>query len=284
MDGRGGCCIVRNATGAYDMSTMERIMLRFRPIAPKPSVARTTASEGSSSESGEAFYKTGRARRKYVKQNSTTEKRRIRRKKTVSSPENNHPVPVTLPLLPETPDPKESPARDLTLAAENKNMPRRQWLSFENHNKVVEEEPNIRYGAVDPVTVRLSYYSSATVECVMDAWVEGEGLGSTDEEKRMKMSVDTCPGFISDGYGRVTWTNGAYREMMGEGGVALLMKVSGVALFPSFTCRVRVVQFECGSGRERNALTLPCDVWRMDFGGFAWRLDVKAALSLRLGC
>ncbi|CAL5198140.1 unnamed protein product [Lathyrus oleraceus] len=282
MDGRGGCCIVRNATGAYDMSTMERIMLRFRPIAPKPSVARTTASEGSSSESGDAFHKTARARRKYVKQNSTTEKRRIRRKKTVSSTENNHPVPVTLPLLPETPDPKESPVRDLTLTAENKNMPLCQWLSFENHSKIVEEKPYVWYGAMDPVTK--SYYSSVTVECVMDAWVEGEGLGSTDEERRMNMSVDTCPGFISDGYGRVTWTNGAYREMMGEGGVALLMKVSGVVMYPSFTCRVRVVQFECGNGREKNSLTLPCDVWRMDFGGFAWRLDVKAALSLRLGC
>jgi hypothetical protein len=86
--------------------------------------------------------------------------------------------------------------------------------------------------------------------------------------------VDTCPGFISDGYGRVTWINGAYREMMGEGVVALVMKVNGV----------RVVQFACGSGRERNSLTVPCDVWRMDCGGFAWRLDVKAALSLRLGC
>ncbi|CAI8609781.1 unnamed protein product [Vicia faba] len=275
MDGRGGCCIVRNSTGAYDKSTMERIMLRFRPIAPKPSVAGTgnTASEGSSTESGDAFYKAGRARRKYVKQSITTEKRRIRRKKTVYSTENKHPVPVTLPLLPEAPDPKESPARDLTLTAESKNMPQCQWLSFENHDKVV---------TMDPVTK--CYYSSVTVECVMDAWVEGEGLGSTDEERRMKMSMDTCPGFISDGYGRVTWTNGAYREMMGEGGVVLLMKASGVVLSPSFTCRVRVVQSECGSGRERNSLTLPCDVWRMDFGGFAWRLDVKAALSLRLGC
>ncbi|KAK7858074.1 hypothetical protein CFP56_014543 [Quercus suber] len=33
-------------------------------------------------------------------------------------------------------------------------------------------------------------------------------------------------------------------------------------------------------GKERSSITLPCDVWRMDGGGFAWRLDVKAALSL----
>lgn len=269
-------------------------MLKFRPIAPKP-VAGTTASDGSSSESGDAFFKSGRTRRKYVKQNNTTEKRRIRRKKTVSSPEHKHPVPVTLPLLPETPDRKDSPARDLTLTAEDKigenngndlnsNMPR--WLSFENNLRNVDTEPYVRYGAMDPVAVELSggYYCSVTVECVTDAWVEGEWLGSTDEERRSKMSADTCPGFISDGYGRVTWTNGAYREMMGEGVVVLVMKVSGVVLYPSFTCRVRVVQFACGSGRERNSLTVPCDVWRMESGGFAWRLDVKAALSLRLGC
>ncbi|GAU44992.1 hypothetical protein TSUD_184930 [Trifolium subterraneum] len=157
-------------------------------------------------------------------------------------------------------------------------MPQRQWLSFENHGC---------YGAMDSVPMRLGdggNYSSVTVECVTDAWVEGEGLGSTDEEKKVNLSLDTCPGFISDGYGRVTWINGAYREMMGEGIVALVMKVNGVILYPSFTCRVRVVQFACGSGRERNSLTVPCDVWRMNCGGFAWRLDVKAALSLRLGC
>lgn len=289
MDGRGGCCIVRNATGAHDMSTMERIMLKFRPIAPKPVVAGTTASDGtSSSESGDAFFKTGRTRRKYVKQvkqNNTTEKRRIRRKKTVSSPENKNSVPVTLPLLPETPDPK-----DLTITEankiENNNMPRCRWLSFENRSKV-EAEPYGWYGAMDPVPMRLGdggNYSSVTVECVTEACVDGERLGSTDNEKKMNLSVDTCPGFISDGYGRVTWINGAYREMMGEGVVALVMKVNGVILYPSFTCRVRVVQFACGSGRERNSLTVPCDVWRMDCGGFAWKLDVKAALSLRLGC
>jgi len=269
MDGRGGCCIVRN--GAHDMSTMEKIMLRFRPIAPKPVVpGTTTASDGtSSSDSGDGFFKTSRTRRKYVKklkQNNTTDKRRIRRKKNVSSPEQTHPVPVTLPLLPET------PAREKTLTEENNT----QCLSFENLRKVEVTEPYGWFGTVDPVTVRL------TVECVTDAWVEGEGLGNTDEERSAKLMVDTCPGFISDSYGRVTWTNGAYREMMGDAVVALVMKINGVILYPSFTCRVRVVQFTCG--KERNLFTLPCDVWRMDCGGFAWRLDVKAALSLRLGC
>lgn len=291
MDGRGGCCIARHATGAQDhMSTMQRIMLRFRPIAPKP-VAGGTTSDGYSSESGDALFRGGRARRKNVRDNNSTatEKRRVRRRKNESSPEQNHPVPVTLPLLPETPDPKESPARDITLSEANKvrnnynnelNRNSPGWLSFENRG-------NSKVEAADPVALRLGGgYSSVTVECVTDTWVEGEGLGSTDEERRAKLSVDTCPGFISDGYGRVTWTNGAYREMMGEGVVALVMQASAVVLYPSFTCRVGVVQFACGSGSGRGSysLTVPCDVWRMDCGGFAWRLDVKAALSLGLGC
>ena len=107
---------------------------------------------------------------------------------------------------------------------------------------------------------------------------------SGDKERRMSLERDTCPGFLSDGYGRVVWMNGAYRSMVGqeketdEVTVCLVVKetasVAAVALvYPAFTCRVRV-QYTCGS------LTLPCDVWRMEGGGFAWRLDVKAALCL----
>ncbi|KAK7330598.1 hypothetical protein VNO77_24795 [Canavalia gladiata] len=296
MDGRGGCCIARYATGAPHVSSVDKIMLRFRPIAPKP-VAGTTASDASSSESSDAFFKRGSTKRKYVR-NSNSSKRRTRRRKTRSSPEQKNPAPaVTLPLLPETPDPKDSPARDLTQNKVqdnndnnsfrnnlNKTMP--VWLSFENRTPA-KVEPYYYFGAMDPAAVRLGgWCSCVTVECVTDTWVEGEGLGSTDEERRVKLSKDTCPGLISDGYGRVTWTNKAYGEMMGHKGegesrVLLVMKVSAVVPYPSFTCRVRVVQYACG--RERNSLTVPCDVWRMDSGGCAWRLDVKAALSLRLG-
>nr|URN45694.1 AITR1 [Pongamia pinnata] len=296
MDGRGGCCIARYATGEPHVSTVDNIMLRFRPIAPKP-VAGTTASDGYSSESSDAFFKSGSKKRKYVRDNNNS-KRRTRQRKTTSSPEQKNPVPmVTLPLLPETPDPKEYPARDLTPKRDDnkdnnnnnlsKNMP--VWLSSENRTPA-KVEPYYYFGAMDPAAVRLGgLFSCVKVECVMDTWVEGEGLGSTDEERRVNLSKDTCPGFISDGYGRVTWTNKAYGEMMGhdkcdEGEVTVLlaMKVSAVVPYPSFTCGVRVVQYACG--REKNSLTVPCDVWRMDFGGFAWRLDVKAALSLRLGC
>lgn len=191
---------------------------------------------------------------------------------------------VTLPLLPETPDPKESPARDPTVSAvRNSNSP--MWLSFENcaPGKV---DPPVPLICTDRSAARAAG-SCVTVEWVAETWGEGEGLGKTDEERRERLRRDTCPGFISDGYGRVTWTNGPFRRMVGEEGVRLVMKEEGGVMkravllaYTSFTCRVRV-EYTCGN--KRSTLTVPCDVWRMDCGGFVWRLDVNAALSLSLG-
>ncbi|KAF7833952.1 uncharacterized protein G2W53_008811 [Senna tora] len=278
MDARGGCCIARYATGAYDMSKVHRIMLRFRPIAPKP-VTGSTNSGGSSSESSDAFSKQGgRPKRKYVRDNSNKNKRCNRRRKSPPPPTEPEPEPVvTLPLLPETPDRKD-PAASVRNHANHVPI----WLSFEN----------CAAGKVDPAT---SFWrgggSCVTVECVTGTWAEGDVLGSTDEERRVKLSRDTCPGFISDGYGRVTWTNGAYGKMVGEGKerVWLVMKEEKVgrmmgAYTTSFTCRVRLEYYNnntCGN-KKRRSVTVPCDVWRMESGGFAWRLDVNAALSLSL--
>ncbi|KAI3727027.1 hypothetical protein L1987_66835 [Smallanthus sonchifolius] len=120
--------------------------------------------------------------------------------------------------------------------------------------------------------------SYVTVECVTDTWVDRDVLGCTDEEIMMNMEKDTCPGFISDGQDRVVWMNKAYRLMVGEDDVAVVLvrkdKWSRSAVtYPGFTCKVRVTF-------GGPTLTLPCDVWRMEIGTFAWRLDVKAALSL----
>ena len=294
MDGRGGCCIARYVPGASHVSTMDKIMLRFRPIAPKP------ASDASSSESSDALLKTRTIKRKCVTDINCTSKRRTRRRKNTPSQElkqqkqvqmqKQKPPAVTLPLLPETPDRKDSPVRDLTppVAKEvrsndnnhignnylKKNVP--VWVSFERRTLTTKVEP---YDAVMG-----GCCSCVTVEFVTNTWVEGGWLGSTDEERRVRLNRDTCPGFISDGYGRVTWTNEAYREMMkGErhGPVFLVIKEGLPVPYPSFTCKVKVVQYVWG--RERSSVTLPCDVWRMGCGGFVWKLDVKTALSLKLG-
>ena len=300
MDGRGGCCIARYAAGAYDMSKVDRIMLRYRPIAPKP-VAGSSGCGGSSPESGDSFCRGGRAKRKYVRDNSNNNKRCNKKRKP--SPERKEPV-VTLPLLPETPDPNDTPVKGLTVTPtkevrNNVNVP--MWLSFEkfdpgkiNPAAVPFWFPGATEFPVQTAPAKSFSASCVTVECVTETWTDGDGLGSTDEERRENLAKDTCPGFISDGYGRVTWTNGPYRKMVGQEGeqgdrnpVWLVMKenagmtMRAVLQYPSFTCCLRV-QYTCG--KERSSLTVPCDVWKMESGGFAWRLDVKAALSLSLGC
>ncbi|KAK9278175.1 hypothetical protein L1049_027735 [Liquidambar formosana] len=304
MDGRGGCCIARYAGGVYDMSKVDRIMLRFRPIAPKPAATGGSSSGGSTPENNnEVQVKSGRGKRKYVRDNTSSNNKRCNKKRKASPEEKNEgfsgDTVVTLPLLPETPDRKDSPARaspttdhpDLTTTAtikQVKNVPI--WLNFNNSmsdimNRQVHGFCGSDRTVVMPQPVR-PVGSCVTVECVTDTWVDvaGEGLGCTDEERRKNLEWDTCPAFISDGLNRVTWTNRAYRRMVGQVDLSeeemmvwLVMKEGVPVTYPAFTCRVRL-QYTCG--KERSSLTLPCDVWRMDGGGCAWRLDVEAALSL----
>lgn len=287
MDTKGGCCIARYAGGAYDTSKVDRIMLRFRPIAPKPAGSGSVSSV-STLKSDEVYLRSGRGKRKYVRDYS----KRCNKKRKVSPEEKRDEIVgegvVTLPLLPETPDRKHysQPAQsDLSSAIKpQKNVPI--WLSFANgsaaghcgSDRAVATDRTV----VMPQPVRL-VGSCVAVERVTDTWVDGDGLGTTDEEKINNLDRDTCPGFVSDDQNRVTWTNAAFRRMVGhvtpglEMMVWLVMKERVPVTLPAITCRVRL-QYRCG--KEKSSLTLPCDVWRMDRGGFAWRLDVKAALSL----
>ncbi|KAF8390598.1 hypothetical protein HHK36_025125 [Tetracentron sinense] len=283
MDGRGGCCIARYADGAYDTSKVNRIMLKYRPIAPKPAI---NGSVSTTPEINDGYVRTGRGKRRYTRDSN---KRGYRKRSRVSPEEKKvgfEETVVTLPLLPETPDRKKSPARgspsypDLTVHY----LPL--WMDYSkamNDNKVSDRT------VVMPQPVRL-VGSCVTVECVTDTCVDGEALGGTDDEKRKSLEGDTCPGFISDGLNRVQWTNEAYGKMVcqgegegeGEGEtraemVGLVVKERLPVTYPAFACRLRL---QYSRRKAKNSLTVPCDIWRMDGGGFAWRLDVKAALSL----
>lgn len=303
MDGRGGCCIAPYAAGVYDMSKVDRIMQKFRPIAPKPA-AGGSVSGGSSTENSEVNVKSsGRGKkRRYVKHGKKTSTKRgcrnnkLRRKSSSdeTDPSSGGSVTggdpaVTLPLLPEIPDRKDSPVRGspkenqsticLNFGDKNDNS---------NNKKLVNDHPERldvehvytgldRTAVMTPQPIRL-VGSIVTVECVTDTCVDAYGLGWKDEERMRNLEEDTCPGFVSDGYNRVGWINGAYREMVGgEAVVWLVMKERVPITYPAFTCKVKV-QYTCG--KERSSVVVPCDVWKMDGGGFAWRLDVKAALSL----
>ncbi|KAL2515354.1 hypothetical protein Fot_29325 [Forsythia ovata] len=284
MDGRGGCCIARyTGGGAYDMSKVGRIMMRFRPIAPKPASTNGSVSGGSSSstpENPDPSVKTGRGKRKYAKDTANNANKRSCNRKRKVSPENTASggsvsgggTAVTLPLFPQTSDVKESKKRGAP------SVPL--WLSFGSEGR--EDPAPAAASVVTPTPQRAVVGSWVKVECVTNTWVDSYRLGRTDEEKVMSLQGDTCPGFISDGLNRVMWTNGAYRQMVGgteDEVLAWLVMEAGVVVpvgCPSFTCRVRVVT----AGKDKISLTLPCDVWRMDCGGFAWRLDTTAALSL----
>ncbi|KAJ4961700.1 hypothetical protein NE237_021610 [Protea cynaroides] len=122
MDGRGGCCIARYAGGAYDMSTVDRIMLRFWPIAPKLAVGGHVAGSCSTRENNHSVFRAGRAKRRYVRDNNKrcNWRRRVLPKEKKDGLDDTT-VVTLLPLLPEIPDQKETPSRkspsDLDLKA-----------------------------------------------------------------------------------------------------------------------------------------------------------------------
>ncbi|KAI5664926.1 hypothetical protein M9H77_24249 [Catharanthus roseus] len=303
MDGRGGCCIARYAAGsAYETSKIDRIMLRFRPIAPKPVVkaADSVNSTAENVDTTSSYIKTGRGKRRYARNNSNVDNNKRCRKRKPSSPnseENDKSLSgggsvsggdntvVTLPLLPETPSERTKDYYSPSSVDKKASLPT--WLSFGKEEEVDNSHVLSHVTTTEKMVLMLPQTAARVVqgtwvrlECITDTWVDLNGLGRTDEEKLVNLERDTCPGFISDGLNRVQWTNKAYRDMMGDGGggVWLVMK-EGVRLpltSRAFTCSVRLVT----CGKEKSSMTLPCDVWRMECGGFAWRLDIKAALSL----
>ncbi|KAL5717731.1 hypothetical protein ACHQM5_010701 [Ranunculus cassubicifolius] len=288
MDSHGGeCCIARYANGhgggVYNHNPkIDRIMLKFRPIAPKPA-SSSSGSGGSSPEKNDSLLKPTRVKRKYVRGSGAVSGR----KKRLVSEEQRLNHRETLPLLPEKPDQKRLLSSSYpTVINEPIYFPI--WLNSEERMKRSSDLTILtRPQPVRPVG------SCVIVECVTDTGMEDEevlltlGNSSTDEEKKMSLEKDTCPGFISDGLNRVWWTNEAYRNMVnqdrghtGPEMVWLVVKDENLPLTTceAFACRVRV-QYTCP--KEKSMLTtVPCDVWKMKGGGFAWRLDVKAALSL----
>ncbi|CAM8974940.1 unnamed protein product [Rhodiola kirilowii] len=282
----GGCCVAR-----YDAEKMDRIMLRFRPIAPKPTTGSSSPGGSSSPENtssgggGDTYVKIGRGKRRYKNNNNNVQRNSSMKRRKTTSPEA-----VTLPLLPETPE--------KILKRSSANAPI--WLNFNSGtaekdeviNNLKERENNRRtiYQAPDPTVrnpPRVSSGTCVTLECLTYTMVDVDALGRTDQERVMNLEWDTCPGLISDRLSRVTWSNAAFSELVGGDGdyyrgcsrAWVAMKESVANCARAFSCRVRV---EVENNNARKRMTVPCDVWRMDCGGFAWRLDVKAALSLGL--
>ncbi|KAL8142016.1 hypothetical protein V2J09_015048 [Rumex salicifolius] len=321
MDGRGGCCIARYGGGdaaVYDVSKIDQIMLKFRPIAPKPAASGAVSGGSKAAESDNRCVRSGRGRRRRnsnSKENSKSSSssgevtnnsggnKRCRKRKSGFQDGNTEQLSrksgvldntvVTLPLLPETPD--------LTATVNKGQKKAPVMLSFDGSNSECYSYPAVRESGGDgrvgmwPRQKRV-VGSWVIVERVTDTWGEEEpmmlGRKTSDEEKRRVLEEDTCPGFVSDCWNRVWWTNKAYKNMARERGrkgetgttsfdeevvVWLVMKEKLPVNCHGFTCRVTV---QSTWNQLSSTATVPCDVWKLSDGGFAWRLDVKAALSL----
>lgn len=247
-----------NSTQSY--SVMNRIMLRFRPIAPKPPGGENL-SDAADLEKRNGSVK--RTKRKYVRvrcRQSRTKKSENPVAEELLSPSSENRF-VTLQLLPERSDSERICNSDNMII----------------HEKNDEVSAELGGGTAEMCRFRSGIESWIVVECVTETGTGG-GVGFTDLEK------DTCPGFVSDGSNKVVWINEAYRKMVkAEGGVEVTVWLIVKEILPrfclSFACRVRLVQHS-GQGHKWNRI-VPCDVYRlMDFQGFAWKLDVNTALSL----
>ncbi|CAL9135258.1 unnamed protein product [Musa textilis] len=271
MYGGGGDADVARKVG--------RVMIRFRPIAPKPAAGSPLAVAAPA----EAAAAARRPKRKgSANPGSGASGRKPRKAEANPSPSSS--TIVTLSLISETPERKGDPD------AAPKRSP-----SFPSPPSAVAV-PRV----VPPVGVIGSW---VTVECVTDAWREGDVVWRRDEAVAAALAADECPGFVSDEWDRVTWINEAYRRMVVgtaqrcsslEGGGAeekeeeVRVGLVTQGLLPAagrcraFTCWVRV-RYARRLRRTKgppSPLAAPCDVWRLDGGVCAWRLDVKAALSL----
>lgn len=255
------------ATRLNSRAVIESVMaLRFRPIAPKP-IAGEYIPGGISPQE----FDTGkRAKRKYVRAQNCGGNPRRRRSNNRS--EKNTVEAVQKQTIRHVA--RESNGRDSPASRSLRNR------SETSSGRAVIAE------------------SWVTVEHVTDTCITGKIglLGCTDS-----LASDTCPGFVTDAsLSNVVWVNEAYRKMVAATVVVVrLATVSGGAWgctdsVTSFTCRVRVENHVSNDDNSKNSewrdnmikrnnwKIIPCDVWRLESGGFAWRLDIKAALGLAL--
>lgn len=276
MEGRGGCCIARysgNGDGGeinYGMSKVDRILLKFRPIAPKP----MTSGSGSGSISSKVENNGGtRRKRKYVRVNGKNNKKNtntsVSKKRTVS---NGGEKAVTLPLMPETPDRKEN---EPTLLSFNNDKQTDYYDHMQGQLISVNKQKMLKN--------KSEIISFVTMERVTETWLNGDVLGFTDQAKVISLEMDTCPSFITNCKDMVVWSSKAYREMTGCSNETVVVKKCNRVTMPvtqtAFTCKMKVT-WGMENGLTPSTLTAPCDVVRLRSGGFAWRLDVNAALCL----
>ncbi|XP_062010305.1 uncharacterized protein LOC133726715 isoform X2 [Rosa rugosa] len=296
MDGGDGWHAAAGGGGGKEKTVINRIMLRYRPIAPRPILGASCSGEIVPEGKNKSLYSPSkRVKRKYIRTKKGS-------RSSTGDPQGGvmDSTTITLQLLPgERRSGDTSGSRSwLSIDQAVEKYPHSQdhlWVNTRTLNSWPEITDAVagsdrRLVAAAPVVAVESW---VTVESVTDTCMDVRGLGCTDREKAGSLEKDTCPGFISDGFNRVQWVNEAYKDMVRQGGnyycdgqspevrVWLVTKAELPANGHSaFSCRVRL-QYMCQ--KEKCSKMVPCDVWRMQEGaGLAWRLDMKAALSLGL--
>lgn len=285
---------------------MGRIMLKYRPIAPKPvcggAVAAGPVEAKSSGRRGKrkGCMKEGRRGRRSAKKMAAAAAAVEEAGAFREEQEKNNSV-VTLPLMPVTPERKESTATPTPSPTASGGPVAWQQVgtttsasgsscSSSNNNCSNISSPSSPSVVVAPRPVR-AVGSWVTVEGVTDAWGEG-GVHVSPVAYAALLEGDTSPVLISDACGQVTWTNAAYKQMVVGPSeeddeqeeeevmrVALVTKGMVPAGAMCFTCMVRV-RYACKRRGGKVSMAAPCDVWRLADGRLVWRLDVAAALSL----
>ncbi|KAK1440930.1 hypothetical protein QVD17_06764 [Tagetes erecta] len=246
-------------------------MLRYRPIAPKPV---TDLSSGNMLPE-KVFTK--RVKRKYVRVKKTMKKKKKNKAESNFVTKNWSDLDALI--------------NDDDVAVIDPLHKVSNWISFDSarndvvRNNLFEKFSSDLHG-VD-LDRRNVVESWITVESVTGSCEDRKILGYTDDEIWKNLERDSCPGFMSNSCYEVEWVNPAYRNMLNldclqvtDVAVLLVLKVEKslvVKYLPAFSCRVRI---EYRLSEKKRRMMVPCDVCKMDSGGFAWRLDVKFALSL----
>ncbi|CAN6326203.1 unnamed protein product [Urochloa humidicola] len=333
MERKGGCCIAPRygaaaAAGGQQQAgaawQMGRIMLKFRPIAPKPAAmapvptpapapaAAVGPGRGKQKAVGGGGGRRGRKPKRAAtvapvaaavaapvaapaaqaavgecRKDKDCEKEKSLSSRSSSSsgmtsvdsspppPTQRQRQPTTLPLMPVSlvEDKAATVAEPAPVASSVVAAPAAGAQAATEH-------------ALRPVPP-LAVSSWVTVEEVTATWRDGEEAPSS----AATAGDNDTPAFVSDQWGRVTWTNAAFaRAVSVDGGHAGSEAVALAGALPAwgtcagFTCRARVVRNASGAAPRRgggSSVVAPCDVWRLDAAGcYLWRLDLQAALTL----
>ncbi|KAI9120786.1 hypothetical protein K1719_007819 [Acacia pycnantha] len=282
MDGGAERRVAPSAGGGgssgLDKTLNNRIMVRFRPIAPKPIAGGPVLDNRST-----MLLSGKRPKRKYVRvgRNSRRCRHTINSCEELQKQERSENAVVTRELWMENTKLGEGSVAGFSGCKSVKLDPTAGKMEIhDNQMKLDFGEPIHRPVPVVDTWVTVE---SMTGTCMMD-------LGRTDDEKVVNLARDTCPAFISDGLNRLRCVNEAYKKMVvwqeeaeePSPEITVWLKIEDMEVYSqtAFSCKVKLQYRRENNGKCTKVV--PCDAWKMEAGGFAWRLDVKAALSLGL--